>query len=261
MQNNAENFAPKRKKKRKKRAFRSGLIFFLIFVLIALIAAVAVVSIVKPDNKSVQVTVSVTDDKGNMMMSRHVTVVAPKPTALMAFEKAFSEQQLSYNYDSSGIFTQIGGLSVSGSSGWIYYVNGSWAPVGVSEYEIAENDILEFRFESFSASEPEPTPATPDENTVPVKVIITGAEDDKLESSVILDKDDATAEAAFKSVCDKNKIEYTISGGKILSCAMDTADDANEWVVYVNDTADDSKLSEIELKSADTVEFSYEEVE
>ena len=45
--------------------------------------------------------------------------------------------------------TSIKGVEQGDNYFWNYYVNGEYATVGASEYEVQDNDIFEFRLEKF----------------------------------------------------------------------------------------------------------------
>ena len=80
------------------------------------------------------------------------TSLKPGVSAYELMDKLRQEKKIDFqgkDYASLGFFVeQINGIRNNpGGKNWVYYVNGRPAPVGVSNYRVKANDVIEWKYE------------------------------------------------------------------------------------------------------------------
>lgn len=261
MNNKNKKVTPPKKKRRKKSSFRSKLLFLLIFLIIALVTSICVLDFTTPDTKSVQVHVKITDN-GGIIMDYPITVTGIKPTASMAFEKGCIQKNVPYSLE-DGMFDGFGGLFSTNTDGWLFYVNGSIADIGCEDYELKENDAIEFRYTNYGSefSSIYSTPEEDEKAEIPVKVKIENENEVLLESTIMVNSDASTAGDALKNICDNNSVVYTITDGALTAFKNIVNSDEKIWKFYLNGNLLKDDINAKPVQDGDVLQFKYETVE
>lgn len=117
----------------------------IIAVFISLMLLLAVVSC-SAQNK---VDVSFTDKDGNVICSQSINVDKNNISASQLFSSVAAHNSIEI-VQKDGMILSINGIESSDSSGWLFYINGDIAQVGVNDYIPAKNDKIEMRYADYS---------------------------------------------------------------------------------------------------------------
>ena len=121
-----------------------ALILFAIIMLFTLTACGASKE-TKENVKNIEI--SVYDKSGELICEKKIETEDAK--LIDALEKTDDLNIVSESSQYGAFITSIKGVAQEDSYFWNYYVNGEYATVGASEYEIKDNDKFEFRLEKF----------------------------------------------------------------------------------------------------------------
>lgn len=125
-------------------------ILSIVSIIVAIIAIVVIKNSVKNDDNvvlsnNIQVIVY---DKSNAVIYDDKKETSEK--YLIDALNSFSDLKIKTESGDYGAYiTSINDLEQSNNYYWNYYVNGEYASVGISKYEIKDNDTITFKLEKF----------------------------------------------------------------------------------------------------------------
>lgn len=170
-------------------------------------------------------------------------------------------KKISRTHSKTVFFDNFAGIGRSAKEAWVFYKNEALSPTSVTECPIAENDFIEFRFENSNAAYISPENQPSQEDMVAVKLKFSSSDKILLESSVSVEKDMADVLTATKSLCDSQKLSYTIEDGSLVSFKDNSNSETEKWQAYINGNLIEDELEKCEISDGDVVDFKFEEVE
>lgn len=125
-----------------KNTKRLGAVLACIFLVAALFAGCS-----QNAGEKISVSVKITGPE-NVLLEETAAVAQENPTAKDAIIAACQEKKMAFTYEKT-MFDNFDNIASTKTDGWLLYVNGKLSDVGADTAQIAEGDLVEFRYENY----------------------------------------------------------------------------------------------------------------